>query len=291
MIFHKLHVKKIALLLILLVSTTLLVACGASDSSTSAGETDIYDIRSLEEVRASGPPQITDLTAYDAILSFESSIPLACSVVYGKTTDYGLVSVDLDMAGGAHTDHGPLLAGLEPDTVYHFRLQGTAPDGTFYISEDMTFRTPEGDKSTEINMASLEAGARVLNVSSNFGGAGNDDQWGANSAIDGSRGTAWSSDGDGNEAYIEIELAQQANLNAIEVWTRSMSNGTAQIFSFRLTTDTGQVLGPFSLGDAEQSYRFDVEAVARSVRLDVIDSSGGNTGLVEFAVFGTPIEE
>jgi hypothetical protein len=135
----------------------------------------------------------------------------------------------------------------------------------------------------------LEAGARVLAVSSNFGGADNDDQWGAKSAIDGNRGTAWSSNGDGNEAYIEIELAHQANIYAIEVWTRSMSNGTAQIFSFTLTTDTGQILGPFSLEDAEQAYRFDVEAVARSVRLDVIDSSGGNTGLVELAVFGIPI--
>jgi len=288
MTFHKLHGKKVALTLILLLATTLLVACGASDSSTSAGDT---EIRPLEEVSASGPPQIIDLTAVDAILSFESSIPLACSVVYGKTTDYGLVSVDLDMAGGAHTVHGPLLTSLEPDTIYHFRLQGTAPDGILYISEDMTFRTLEGEKDTEINLASLEAGARVLDVSSNFGGAGNDEQWGANSAIDGSRGTAWSSNGDGNEAYIEIELAQPANLYALEVWTRSMSNGTAQIFSFTLTTDAGQVLGPFSLGDAEQAYRFDVEAVTRSLRLDVIDSSGGNTGLVEFAVFGTPIGE
>lgn len=291
MTFHKLSDKKVALTLILLVATTLLVACSASDSSTSAGETDIYDIRSLEEVSASGSPQITDLTANDAILRFESSIPLACSVVYGKTTDYGLVSVDLDMAGGAHSDHGPLLNGLEPDTIYHFRLQGTAPDGTLYISEDMTFRTLEKARATEINLASLEAGARVLDVSSNFGGAGNDEQWGANSAIDGSRGSAWSSNGDGDEAYIEIELAQPANLHSIEVWTRSMSNGTAQIFSFTLTTDTGQVLGPFSLEDAERAYRFNVEAVARSIRLDVIDSSGGNTGLVEFAVFGTPNEE
>jgi hypothetical protein len=158
-----------------------------------------------------------------------------------------------------------------------------------YISEDMTFRTPEELTDVEVNLASIDAGARVLDVSSNFGGAGNDETWGANSAIDGSRGSAWSSNGDGNDAYIEIQLAQPSNLSAIEVWTRSMSNGTAQIFSFTLTTDAGLVLGPFSLEDAEQSYRFDVEAVASSIRLDVIDSSGGNTGLLEFAVFGTAI--
>jgi hypothetical protein len=76
---------------------------------------------------------------------------------------------------------------------------------------------------------------------------------------------------------------------AVEVWTRSMSDGTAQIFSFTITTDSGEVLGPFSLEDAGQAYRFDVDAVARTLRLDVVDSSGGNTGLIEFAVFGVPV--
>jgi hypothetical protein len=70
-----------------------------------------------------------------------------------------------------------------------------------------------------------------------------------------------------------------------------MSDGTAQIFAFTLTTDNGQVLGPFTLEDAARAYRFEVDAVARSLRLDVVDSSGGNTGLIEFAVYGTPIAE
>ena len=75
----------------------------------------------------------------------------------------------------------------------------------------------------------------------------------------------------------------------MEVWTRSMGDGTAQISTFTLTTDSGEILGPFSLSDAEQAHRFDIEAVARSLRLDVVGSTGGNTGLIEFAVFGTPI--
>ena len=64
-------------------------------------------------------PEIVDTTDTEAVLLFESSIPLACSVVYGKTTAYGQISVDQDMAGGAHTDHHPLLSGLEPDSEYH----------------------------------------------------------------------------------------------------------------------------------------------------------------------------
>ena len=281
-----------------LVFTLVVSACGAGvtapvtpqgSESTRADLT--YEVRPIEEISASGPPQIVNLSSTEATLIFESSIPLACSVIYGKTTDYGLISVDQDMEGGAHTNHHPFLLGLEPDTEYHYRLQGTAPDGTLYVSQDMTFRTPPREEEAEVNLASLEAGARVVAVSSNFGGAANDEQWGANSAIDGNRGTAWSSNGDGNDAFIEVALAQPARLHAVEVWTRSMSDGTAQIFAFTLTTDTGEVLGPFTLEDAEQAHRFPVDVVARSLRLDVVDSSGGNTGLVEFAAYGTPLEE
>jgi hypothetical protein len=232
-----------------------------------------------------------DITDRDAILVFESSIPLACSVVYGKTTAYGQISVDQDMDGSAHTDHRPLLSGLEPDTEYHYRVQGTAADGTLYVGENGTFRTLTAEPEAEVNLAAVEAGARVVAVSSNFGGAANDGPWGADSAIDGERGTAWSSAGDGNAAFVEIELARPARLHAVAVWTRSMSDGTAQIFAFTLTTDGGEVLGPFTLQDAAQPYRFEVAVTARSLRLDVVDSSGGNTGLVEFAAYGTPVTD
>jgi hypothetical protein len=250
-----------------------------------------YEIRAIEAVSVGGPPRIVDITDADAVLVFESNIPLACSVVYGKTTAYGQISVDQDMDGGAHTTHHPLLVGLEPDTEYHYRVQGAAADGTLYVGEDRTFRTLPAEEETEVNLGSLEAGARVVAVSSNFGGAANDQPWGANNALDGQRGTAWASNGDGDNAFIEIELAQPAQLSAVEVWTRSMTDGTAQVFAFTLTTDTGDVLGPFDLPDATQRYRFELDVVARSLRLDVVASSGGNTGLVELAIYGTPVED
>jgi len=132
------------------------------------------------------------------------------------------------MDGGAHTDHHPLLHGLAPDTEYHYRVQGTAPDGTLYVGEDATFRTSPMQEDAPANLASQEAGAKVVAVSSNFGGAANDRPWGADSAIDGNRATAWSSNGDGDEAFIEIEFAGPAELHAVEVWTRTMSDGTAR---------------------------------------------------------------
>jgi len=280
--------------IVLALAGLLLVACQPTATATptqDVGTGVAYAIRSIEDVSVGGPPQIVDITDADAVLVFESNIPLACSVVYGKTTAYGQIAVDQDMNGGAHADHHPLLLGLEPDTEYHYRVQGSAADGTLYVGEDRTFRTPPAEEKAGVNLASLEAGARVVAVSSNFGGAANDETWGANSALDGNRGTAWSSAGDGNEAFIGIELAGPAKLYAVEVWTRSMSDGTAQISAFTLTTDAGAVLGPFTLQDAAQPYRFEVDVVARSLRLNVVESSGGNTGLVEFAVYGTPVED
>ena len=58
-----------------------------------------------------------------------------------------------------------------------------------------------------INLAPPEVGAKVVAASSNVGGEANDQPWGADSAIDGSRATAWPSNGVGKEAFIEIEPA------------------------------------------------------------------------------------
>ena len=69
------------------------------------------------------------------------------------------------------------------------------------------------------------------------------------------------------------------------MWTLSISDGTAQTFTFTLTTDDGRTLGPFALPDASKPYRFAVDVEAKTLRLDVVESSGGNTGLIEFAAY------
>ena len=120
---------------------------------------------------------------------------------------------------------------------YHYRVQGTAADGTIYISEDMTFHTLLAEETAEVNLASLDEGARVIAVSSNFGGGANDAPWGANYA------------------------------------------------------GAGDVFGPFVLGDAEKIYRFDVDITTQLLRVNVVDSSGGNTGLVEFGAYGDQLED
>jgi hypothetical protein len=240
-------------------------------------------LSSLALVTEGATPSIVDITATDARLTFVSSIPLACSVVYGKTLDFGQVSIDTNMNGGAIIDHNPTLSGLEADTLYYYRVQGTDAAGKIYWDPTATFKT-SGGTVTDNNLLSLNNGATITAVSSNFSGAGNDETWGANSAIDGSNSTAWSSNGDGDNAFIEIALTESKQIETVEIFSRSMTDGTAKILTFTITIDSGEIL-PFSLPNTEQAHQFPLNRQTSSIRLDVISSSGGNTGLIEIKAY------
>ena len=272
----------------LLVLAVILLAVSLAPPVGADSHETMVAIRSIAAVSFTGPPRIVDITDANASLVFESSIPLACSVVYGETGAFGFVAVDQDMDGGAHSDHHPLLTGLKADTEYFYRVQGTAADGTLFMSEVRSFRTAAADPGAAMNLAALDGGGRIVAVSSNYGGGANDGRWGAESAVDGRPDTAWASNGDGDDAFVEVAFAGEKHIGAVEVWTRTMANGTAQTYAFTLTTGRGEVHGPFRLADASRGYRFAVDIVASRLRLDVVESSGGNTGLVEFAVFAAP---
>ena len=64
----------------------------------------------------------------------------------------------------------------------------------------------------------------------------------------------------------------------------------AQIPSFRMVTDWGETFGPFDLSDASAVHYFDVGLTAKRLRLEIVDSSGGNTGAVEIEVYGEPTQ-
>ncbi len=245
-------------------------------------------------------PTVGDVTHRDALLNFTSSVPLACSVVYGKTDEFGMIATDLDMDGGGHTNHAPLMAGLEPDTVYFYRVQGTAADGSVYVGETSQFISAPAPELPPLrediaenlaenpaeNLAIIGQGMVIASVSSNYGDAENDQNWGVNRAFDGNERTAWSSNGDGDDASLTLNFNDEVAISGIEVWSRTMSDGTAQITSFTLTDDGGTIHGPFSLPDASQTYAFDVNIETAQLRFDVESSSGGNTGLLEFKVLG-----
>jgi len=263
-----------------------LATAACSLQATSGSE---VRVRPIDGILTSGP-EFFDIGPETAALRVETTQPVVCAVVYGTTPEYGQVATDTDMAGGAHSDHHPLLTGLTPDTLYYARLQGVGPDGTLYRSEEYTFRTaPASAASVEPNRALPENGARLVGVSSNFDGGTDDGPWGGLNAFDGDEATAWSSDGDGDGAWIEMELAGLTRVTRIGFWTRTMGS-SAQIHSFRIVTDQGELFGPFELVDAGQSHYFGVDFTARRLRFEAVSSSGGNTGAVEIEVYGEQLE-
>ena len=237
-------------------------------------------------------PQVVDVTAYSARVIAVTNIDAACAVAYGPTQEYGQLATDDDMAGTGHADHHPLLTGLQPNTIYHLKFGGIGPDGTVYSSQDITFRTLPVDSGVERpsgeNVALLSKGARVVGTSSNFGGAENDEAWGGNRAIDGNATTQWSSDGDGDDAWIEIELPTEARVTSLGFWTRTMGS-SAEIVSFQVVSDRGDARGPFELDHAASVQYFVTDLIAKRLRFEVVESSGGNTGAVEIEVYADPV--
>ena len=69
----------------------------AADVIADAG----LKVRPIEDVFADGPPRIEDLTGRDGVLRFVSSVPLACSVVYGETEAFGPLLKQIQQELGA----------------------------------------------------------------------------------------------------------------------------------------------------------------------------------------------
>ena len=281
----------------LLLASSLLAACGGGSTTATSDPTATVPgfqeaalPADIADILLSGPT-IVDIKPRSATLLADSNIDLVCAVAYGLTAEYGQIATDLDMARGGHSDHHPVLTGLEPDTLYHYRVGGMGPDGTVYRSGDLTFRTPPDDdnqqQSNGANVALLSQGTTVVGVSSNFGGGGNDSTWGAGNVIDGDFNTQWSSASDGDDAWIELQLPTKTHVMSIGFWTRTMGT-SAQILSFQVVTDLGETYGPFELDDAAAVHYFDVDLTAERLRFEAIDTSGGNTGAVEIEVYGDP---
>ena len=228
------------------------------------------------------PIEMHEISAASAVLEVTTEVELACVVVFGTDSGFGRLALDQDMGGAAHRDHHVVLRGLEPDTEYVFRLQGSAADGRFYASEVYRFRTlpsASDDARSWRNVATLEAGARVVAASSEFGPA-----FAAAHAIDGDVGSEWSSRGDGDDAFLVIELPQAVTFEGFGVWSRTMGS-SAEILRFEVESDAGTVYGPYELPSAHEGHVFAARGEGRRFTLRVLESSGGNTGLVEFAVF------
>jgi len=230
------------------------------------------------------PPTILDIKPTEARLHFISRIPLACSITYGLTTEFGLLALDKTMNGGAISNHNPILSHLTPDRTYYYRVQGTDKQGKIYWSPINSFKTTALNAQAS-NLLSINNGTTVSAVSSNYGNADNNQTWGANSTIDDSSATEWSSNEDGDKAFIELLLVKPTYINTLKVWSRSMSDGSAKIRRFSITIDNKETLEPFTLIDTQQAYEFTINRTVSRLRFNVIDSTGGNTGLIELQAY------
>ena len=248
-----------------------LAGCSSGNDESSVG------VDPIGPILASDIELTFDPSGTFANLDVDTTIDVACSVIYGTDDTYGSIAVDSDMQGGAHDVHGPLLTNLQPDTEYQYILQGSDTAGTIYRSEQLTFRTPAAiDNGLGDNVAPT---GTISAVSSEFS-----DSFGASNAIDGDVGTEWSSAGDGDDAWIEIDLGALREITAVAFRTRQMTDGTAITDSFTITLDR-QTFGPFDNGP--EAVMLDQPVTASVVRIDAVQTTGGNTGATEIEIYAT----
>jgi len=248
----------------MLLALALVGAC----QDTSAVSEEVGDFSEISEAAPTIEPS-SDGTS--AVLTVVTTIEAVCAVAYGDTTSMGRLATDQEMGVGGHSEHEAVLTGLSPDTEYFYRLQGVGADGRLYRSEILTFRTQQAPEASSDRNAAIEAD--VVDVSSEFSAA-----FGGANAIDGDLATEWSTSGDGDDAYLVIDLGREVEVAGIGFHTRSMSDGTAISESFTITVDDTDTFGPFPVGRADVSFS------GRIVRFDVDRSTGGNTGAAEVEV-------
>ncbi len=243
--------------------------------------------QNLEEFKTT--PEITDIGSELAQLSFATKKITLASTAIGETNEFGRLIRSSSTSPFRQRELDVL--GLTPETKYFTETILLDRKGNLYRSERENFTTLEPKKKEDYgkNWASLEAGATIKEVSSNWGGDPSG-TFGAKNAIDGDPGTEWSSQDEGNNAWIEIELPERIKITAIGFWTRTMGS-TGQISKIRVTTGEGKVIGDFPIPSATELHDYSVTPTsADQIRFEVLESSGGNTGAREIKVYGTKIE-
>ena len=210
--------------------------------------------------------------------------PMICAIVWGETEALGNFNNSLAMNGTGIVQHDVLLPGAQPGGTYFYRVQGSTADGALYQSPIMTFTLPEADDALGAPVApvgeNLALGATVAEVSSEFGPG-----WTGENAIDGDLTTEWSSGGDGDNAFISVDLGESRTVESVEFVTRSMADGTATTNTYWVVVDGGERTGPFAAGDPATPAVVAFETSGQLFRFEVDSSTGGNTGAVEIRIF------
>ena len=198
---------------------------------------------------------------------------------------------------------------IDDQMMVHHSLEERFPLSEYYVNTTVPSSSSATDASRNSNLcppesmrnlALLSEGATILSVSSNYGTIPSavSSNFGAEKAIDGDEKSAWSSAGDGNDAYISIQLPFSSNVIYVDFHTRTMVT-SAQVSEYQVEIDSVVAASGCGVMDAIRPYECDLEGDgegigvknASVVTFRVVDSSGGNTGAVSVGVYGCNVDE
>jgi len=237
-----------------------------------------------------GEFRVEDIAATRAVVRFETSLPASSVVLYGTSAD-DLDHTATDIAtepGGLSYAHEVPLEDLQPDTKIHWRAEVVDRDNAVSRSAVDAFVTLDEDQALQAdNVALLSAGAEVVEVSSNWADEDNESTYGANNAFDGRMATDWASNGDGDDAWVELDFGSLRTLASFAFRSRQMSDRSAIVREVELVFDDDEVRGPFETPDPTVRYAFPLTPPldARRVRIRALETTGGNTGAREIEFY------
>jgi hypothetical protein len=248
-------------------------ACGATGTarhSANIGDFSLIEVGQTHlQIAADGR---------SAVVQVQTSPPTVCAIAYGRTSALGSIADDPDMGGTAISRHIVVLGGLAPGTTYHFLLTATDAEGRVFQTPALaTFTTPRGTSALGRDVA---IGAKIVAVSSQWSSA-----YSAANAVDGNLSTAWASNGDGDRAFITIDLGRERKITGISFIPREMSDGSAITRTYAVVVDGRRRYGPFLAGSPVGPHIVPVSFTGRFLRFEVVRSTGGNTGAAEIEVF------
>jgi hypothetical protein len=255
-------------------------SCSSDGGSSADGELLPFADVQAEEFVFEADPSVVDR----GVFRVTTTEPMICAIVWGETEEFGNFNNSLSMNGTGIVDHDVSLPGAVPGTTYFFQVQGSTADGRQFRSETDTFTIPETGTSDESSAreeqgTNLALDATVVEFSSEFS-----DDFAAAHALDDDGNTEWSTDGDGDDASITIDLGAERDVSGVEFVTRSMLDGSAIAETFTVTVDDGETFGPFPTGTPARVAFAPAAFTGRILRFDVDSSTGGNVGAVEIRV-------
>jgi hypothetical protein len=125
------------------------------------------DVTYTDDIGDETPPVISnvdaaELTPGSATITWATEEFADTQVEFGPTTAYGFNST---FSASLSTGHSVQLNGLQPDTLYHYRVQSHDLAGNLAVSSDFTFTTPPAPETVP-PAASLNA-SNLLNATGN----------------------------------------------------------------------------------------------------------------------------